>query len=107
MGQLVTSALEMWLGFILVFSLIEIIAGHGRLMEPPARNSMWRFGYGTPINYSDNEVFCGGVGSKYFKITNFSNTKNLLSTVRNLHLLSKNSTLISQENCRLFGAKNS
>ena len=66
MGQLVTSALEMWLGFILVFSLIEIISGHGRLMEPPARNSMWRFGYGTPINYSDNEVFCGGVGSKYF-----------------------------------------
>ena len=37
MGQLVTSTLEMWLGFILVFSLIEIIAGHGRLMEPPAK----------------------------------------------------------------------
>ena len=34
-------------------------------MEPPARNSMWRFGYGTPINYSDNEVFCGGVGSEF------------------------------------------
>jgi hypothetical protein len=67
MGQLVTSALEMWLGFILVFSLIEIIAGHGRLMEPPARNSMWRFGYGTPINYSDNEVFCGGVGIQFKK----------------------------------------
>ena len=66
----------MWLGFILVFSLIEIIAGHGRLMEPPARNSMWRFGYGTPINYSDNEVFCGGVGSKYFKITKDSHAKN-------------------------------
>ena len=29
-------------------------------MDPPARNSMWRFGFGTPINYSDNEVFCGG-----------------------------------------------
>ena len=33
-------------------------------MRPAARNSMWRFGFGTPINYSDNEVFCGGVGSK-------------------------------------------
>ena len=81
MGQLVTSALEMWLGFILVFSLIEIISGHGRLMEPPARNSMWRFGYGTPINYSDNEVFCGGVGSKYFskldiKIKKIENRQN-------------------------------
>ena len=33
-------------------------------MRPAARNSMWRFGFGTPINYSDNEVFCGGVGRK-------------------------------------------
>ena len=41
-------------------------------MRPAARNSMWRFGFGTPINYSDNEVFCGGVGSKltvYFSFT--------------------------------------
>ena len=28
-------------------------------------------------------------------------------TVRNLHFLSKNSTLISRENCRVFGVKNS
>ena len=28
-------------------------------------------------------------------------------TVRNLHFLSKNSTLISRENCRFFGVKNS
>ena len=37
-------------------------------MRPAARNSMWRFGFGTPINYSDNEVFCGGVGSEYYLI---------------------------------------
>ena len=36
-------------------------------MDPPARNSMWRFGFGTPINYSDNEVFCGGVGIQFKK----------------------------------------
>ena len=30
-----------------------------------------------------------------------------LHTVRNLHFLSKNSTLISRENCRFFGVKNS
>ena len=29
----------------------------------------------------------------------------LLHTVRNLHFLSKNSTLISRENCRLFGGE--
>merc|ERR1712121_45678 len=36
--------------------------GHGRLMDPPARNSMWRLGFSNPVNYNDNEVFCGGVG---------------------------------------------
>ncbi|KAK9511505.1 hypothetical protein O3M35_000145 [Rhynocoris fuscipes] len=29
-------------------------------MDPPARNSMWRFGFPTPVNYNDNELFCGG-----------------------------------------------
>lgn len=29
-------------------------------MDPPARNAMWRFGYPNPVNYNDNELFCGG-----------------------------------------------
>lgn len=29
-------------------------------MEPPSRNSMWRFGYPNPVDYNDNELFCGG-----------------------------------------------
>lgn len=29
-------------------------------MEPPSRNAMWRFGYPNPVNYNDNELFCGG-----------------------------------------------
>ncbi|KAK8780914.1 hypothetical protein V5799_017739 [Amblyomma americanum] len=29
-------------------------------MEPPSRSSMWRFGFKTPPNYNDNELFCGG-----------------------------------------------
>lgn len=28
---------------------------------------MWRFGFGNPINYNDNEVFCGGFGVQYDK----------------------------------------
>lgn len=36
------------------------VFGHGRLMDPPARNAMWRFGYPNPVNYNDNELFCGG-----------------------------------------------
>ncbi|KAK0174819.1 hypothetical protein PV327_010546 [Microctonus hyperodae] len=29
-------------------------------MNPPSRNSMWRFGFPNPVNYNDNELFCGG-----------------------------------------------
>ncbi|KAL4232934.1 hypothetical protein ACF0H5_007622 [Mactra antiquata] len=36
------------------------VSGHGRLIEPPSRSSMWRFGFQTPINYDDNQLFCGG-----------------------------------------------
>lgn len=35
-------------------------------MNPPARNAMWRFGYPNPVNYDDNELYCGGyAGNKY------------------------------------------
>ncbi|KAI8127774.1 hypothetical protein CVS40_2570 [Lucilia cuprina] len=37
-----------------------LVFSHGRLMDPPARNAMWRFGYPNPVNYNDNELFCGG-----------------------------------------------
>ncbi|XP_005092247.1 uncharacterized protein LOC101851474 [Aplysia californica] len=36
------------------------VRGHGRLIEPPGRSSMWRYGYNNPINYDDNQLFCGG-----------------------------------------------
>ena len=42
------------------------VHGHGRLMDPPARNSMWRFGYPNPVNYNDNELFCGGYAGSLF-----------------------------------------
>ena len=44
---------------------IGLAAGHGRLMEPPARNSMWRFGFVNPVNYNDNELFCGGMDKQF------------------------------------------
>ncbi|CAL1533614.1 unnamed protein product [Lymnaea stagnalis] len=39
--------------------------GHGRLLEPPSRASMWRQGFDSPANYDDNQLFCGGVGVQY------------------------------------------
>ncbi|XP_076823083.1 uncharacterized protein LOC143469315 [Clavelina lepadiformis] len=44
--------------------------GHGRLLQPPSRSSMWRYAYSDPIlypyrsiiqpNYDDNGLNCGG-----------------------------------------------
>ncbi|XP_056635412.1 uncharacterized protein LOC130444348 [Diorhabda sublineata] len=54
------NAVEMSKLLVLSLYLVKMVAGHGRLMEPPARNSMWRFGFPNPVNYNDNELFCGG-----------------------------------------------
>ncbi|XP_034138425.1 uncharacterized protein LOC117590150 isoform X3 [Drosophila guanche] len=34
--------------------------GHGRLIEPPSRASAWRYGFQTPPDYNDHELYCGG-----------------------------------------------
>ena len=47
--------------FVLVLvAMIPGVLGHGYLQEPPSRSSMWRFGFNTPHNYNDNQLFCGG-----------------------------------------------
>ena len=33
---------------------------------------MWRFGYLNPINYNDNEVFCGGAAKQFQVIKNIA-----------------------------------
>ncbi|GAB0093326.1 uncharacterized protein DMENIID0001_084100 [Sergentomyia squamirostris] len=52
----------MWLltSLLIVLFRMHMVSSHGRLMDPPARNAMWRFGYPNPVNYNDNELFCGG-----------------------------------------------
>lgn len=37
------------------------VRGHGRLMDPPSRNAIWRFGFYNPVDQKDNELWCGGV----------------------------------------------
>uniref|UniRef100_A0A2A4JIW2 Chitin-binding type-4 domain-containing protein n=1 Tax=Heliothis virescens TaxID=7102 RepID=A0A2A4JIW2_HELVI len=56
-----TSFLTFWIFLLqMLGSARRGAEGHGRLMDPPARNSMWRFGFPNPVNYNDNELFCGG-----------------------------------------------
>lgn len=41
--------------------------GHGRLIEPPSRASAWRYGFDTPHNYNDHELYCGGFSRQWHK----------------------------------------
>ncbi|CAL4142475.1 unnamed protein product [Meganyctiphanes norvegica] len=51
--------------YLLFISLAILVKGHGRLIEPPSRASAWRYGFQTPIDYQDNEGFCGGFNHQY------------------------------------------
>lgn len=45
----------------------QTASGHGRLIEPPSRASAWRFGFDTPHNYNDHELYCGGFSRQWNK----------------------------------------
>jgi len=44
------------------------VDAHGRLVKPPSRSSMWRYGFNTPTNYEDNQLFCGGASVSHDNI---------------------------------------
>lgn len=50
--------------FLVIVQIPESDA-HGRLIEPPSRASAWRYGFNTPPNYNDHELFCGGFTKQY------------------------------------------
>ena len=54
------------LSVLLLPVLLARVAGHGMLVEPPSRSSMWRYGFDTEPNYTDNELYCGGVTVNLF-----------------------------------------
>lgn len=45
---------------LIITILVDVCNGHGRLIEPPSRSSAWRYGFQTPPNYNDHELYCGG-----------------------------------------------
>jgi len=54
------SPLALILCLAVVYSSCPLSSGHGNLVDPPGRSSAWRFGFDTPKNYQDMELFCGG-----------------------------------------------
>jgi len=48
---------------MLMMMMVARAGGHGMMMEPTQRSSMWRFPARfphAPVNYDDDELFCGG-----------------------------------------------
>ncbi|KAK3095006.1 hypothetical protein FSP39_009096 [Pinctada imbricata] len=45
---------------VVIVCLCRGVASHGRLIDPPGRSTMWRYGFNTPFNYNDNQLYCGG-----------------------------------------------
>lgn len=43
----------------------KLADGHGMLLDPPGRSSMWRYFPDQPTNYNDNGINCGGYGVQY------------------------------------------
>ena len=46
--------------FLGILCLAVAVNGHGRLIEPPSRASMWRYGFDNPPDWNDNQGYCGG-----------------------------------------------
>ena len=69
---------------LVVAALAAGVRGHGRLLEPPSRASAWRLGLDTPINYNDNQLFCGG---RYVGL--YSSILKLIARIQKCHILLK------------------
>ena len=75
--------------FFGLLCLLGYVKAHGRLIHPPSRASMWRFGYENPADYNDNQGFCGGAQVQlWFPIFLFFRKKRFLADI------------IWPENCR-------
>lgn len=49
------------LAFVGLVALFVGVKGHGMVMDPPNRSSMWRFDPSAPINWDDDQNYCGGM----------------------------------------------
>ncbi|XP_012248143.2 uncharacterized protein LOC100746949 isoform X1 [Bombus impatiens] len=59
----VTATMRLQTFSLLFFASVLVVrqvSAHGRLIEPPSRASMWRYGFDTPHDYNDHECYCGG-----------------------------------------------
>ncbi|ESO98059.1 hypothetical protein LOTGIDRAFT_226726 [Lottia gigantea] len=46
---------------IYLFGFINGVNGNAKLIDPPNRSSMWRYGFDVPVNKQDGYLNCGGI----------------------------------------------
>ncbi|XP_061178411.1 uncharacterized protein LOC133187056 [Saccostrea echinata] len=61
-AQTSAGAMSRRTSLVLILSLLVqgSLQQYGHLEDPPARGSMWRYGFNTPVNNEDNSLNCGG-----------------------------------------------
>ena len=71
--------------FTIVAATLEGVLGHGYLIYPPQRSSLWRVNTDAPANYDDNALFCGGFAvSIIFNYSLIVIVKRLLLDLKNV-----------------------
>lgn len=87
----------MWSAVLTLACALSYVSGHGRVVEPPNRASIWRYGYDSPANYDDDGLNCGGFYTQWSindgrlvkQALNFSQIGLFIILVRNLLQVSK------------------
>lgn len=51
-----------------VIGCLEYVFGHGMVLNPASRSSRWRFNSSAPVNWDDNQLYCGGFGVRKFSM---------------------------------------
>ncbi|KAJ8967647.1 hypothetical protein NQ317_016538 [Molorchus minor] len=76
--------------FVFVALVAKEVVGHGMMLQPVNRASRWRFDPTAPIDYDDNQSFCGGAYASN-GVKNETETvevaSNNINTKRNSYLL--------------------
>lgn len=53
------------INIIFVLLKVNFIYGHGMMIKPLSRGSIWRVDHTAPINYDDNSLYCGGFNKQF------------------------------------------
>lgn len=65
----IKACLKYFVTFQIICLVLIEVNGHGRLLEPPSRSSLWRLpkyqDLDPPVNfnYDDDQLYCGGLGN--------------------------------------------